>query len=106
MEVIQVQEDSVSEKIISRFQDEIEGINKKNATLKKELATKVEIEKQLLEEMLILQTRIESLIKEKDRQQDHAIQSNLKELQSTEKWLKAQEDIKKLKELRDQWIKK
>ena len=64
MEVIQVQEDSVedelepartvSEEIISRFQDEIEGINKKNATLKTELATKVEIEKQLLAEYATL----------------------------------------------------
>ena len=54
----------------------------------KGLAAKKEIEKQLLEEMLILQTRIESLIKGKDRHQDQAIQSNLKELQSTEKWLK------------------
>ena len=51
----------------------------------KGLAAKKEIEKQLLEEMLILQTIIESLIKEKDRQQDHGIQSNLKELQSAEK---------------------
>ena len=69
VEVIQEPEESDDK-------EELEQERTKNTTLTKGLAAKIEIEKQLLEKMLILRTRTESLIKEKNRQQKHIIQSN------------------------------
>ena len=74
-----------------KLQDEIEGINKTNATLMEDLAAKTDTEEQLRIEKKNLEVEIEQTRKEKDREVEKATQSDLK-------WSQLKKDMDKVKE--------
>ena len=102
VEVIQIQEESdyeeetdgrlINEEIITRYNKELQDYKNENTILKKRLTDKSEMERQIKEEVLATQKGLEKVFKEMN--------------QLKQKELKAQEEMKVIRDARDQWISK